>query len=101
MHINTVIAFKTRVYLAMQRYADVITEAQKIIPQTSAPFSATSGVTHSLAASVTTVFAPPYTSRESIFSLAFSTNDVPGIQNSLGHYFHLPPVTNPHKPIRH
>ncbi len=89
-HRNSAIAFKTRVYLTMQRYADVITEAEKIAPQTEAPFSATTGVQHALVPSILTVFAPPYSSAESIFSLPMSTNDVPGVQNGLGHYFNRP-----------
>ncbi|MCU0445034.1 MAG: RagB/SusD family nutrient uptake outer membrane protein [Microscillaceae bacterium] len=93
-HRNAAIAFKTRVYLTMQRYADVITEAQKIVGQTSAPFSATSGVAHSLAPIITNVFLPPYTNAESIFSLPMNINDVPGVQNSLGHYFMIPGIGN-------
>ncbi len=89
-HRNSAIAFKTRVYLAMQRYDKVIEEAQKIVPQTAGPFKATSGVPHELAPNILTVFAPPYTSTESIFSLPMSTNDVPGVQNGLGHYFNRP-----------
>ena len=78
----------------MQRYADVVTEAQKIVPQTAAPFSATSGVLHALAPNILTVFAPPYTSLESIFSLPMTTNDVPGVQNGLGFYFNRPGAGN-------
>jgi hypothetical protein len=89
-HRNSAIAFKTRVYLAMQRYDDVIREAVKLAPQAAAPFSATSGVPHALVPSILTVFAPPYTSVESIFSLPMNSNDVPGVQNGLGHYFNRP-----------
>ncbi len=89
-HRNSAIAFKTRVYLAMQRYDKVVEEARKIVPQTTGPFKATSGVPHELAPNVTAVFAAPYTSSESIFSLPMTTNDVPGVQNGLGHYFNRP-----------
>ncbi len=89
-HRNSAIAFKTRVYLAMQRYDKVVEEARKIVPQTAGPFKATSGVLHELTPNVATVFAAPYTSSESIFSLPMTTNDVPGVQNGLGHYFNRP-----------
>ncbi|MBD0256345.1 MAG: RagB/SusD family nutrient uptake outer membrane protein [Cytophagales bacterium] len=89
-HRNSAIAFKTRVYLAMQRYDKVVEEARKIVAQTTGPFKATSGVLHELAPNVATVFAAPYTSTESIFSLPMTTNDVPGVQNGLGHYFNRP-----------
>jgi hypothetical protein len=91
-HRNTAIALKTRVYLTMQRYEQVIQEAQKIVAQTASPFSSTTGVTHTLEPRITTVFASPYTSNESIFSLPMSTDDFPGVQNSLGHYFNRPGV---------
>jgi hypothetical protein len=89
-HRNSAIAFKTRVYLAMQQYAKVVEEARKIVPQTSGPFRATTGVAHELVPNIQTVFAAPYTSAESIFSLPMTTNDVPGVQNGLGHYFNRP-----------
>lgn len=89
-HKNTAIAFKTRVLLTMQRYPDVVTEASKIASQTVAPFSATSGVSHALASSIRTVFTKSYTGSEAILSLPFNTNDVPGVQNSLNHYFTQP-----------
>ncbi|MBE7172510.1 MAG: RagB/SusD family nutrient uptake outer membrane protein [Williamsia sp.] len=87
-HRNTAIALKTRVYLSMQKYGDVITEANKIVPA-AAPFTATTGVRDSLQADITTVFKTPYTSTESIFSLPFTTNtgDVPGTQNGLQIYY--------------
>ena len=93
-HRNAAIAFKTRVLLTMQRYADVVTEARKIVPQTAAPFSSTSGVTHNIEANVRTVFptgtGTSYTGPEAIFSLPFNSNNVPGVQNSLAHYFARP-----------
>lgn len=87
-HRNTAIAFKTRVFLSMQRYADVITEANKIVSAT-APFTATTGVPHSLQANIANVFTS-YTTTESIFSMpaTVTAGDFPGTQNQLGFYFY-------------
>lgn len=84
-HRNTAIALKTRVYLSMQKYAEVITEANKIVSAT-APFTSTSGVTHALQADITNVFKT-YTTTESIFSMPFNANEVPGTQNQLAYYY--------------
>ena len=54
-HRNTAIALKTRVYLSMQKYAEVITEANKIVTA-AAPFTATTGVAHALQANVNTIY---------------------------------------------
>jgi hypothetical protein len=88
-HRNTAIAFKTRVYLSMQNYGKVISEANKIVPA-AGPFTATSGVPHALQADYTNVFKTPYTTSESIFSVPFSssTGDIPGTQNGLQAYFY-------------
>jgi len=88
-HRNTAIALKTRVYLAKQDYAKVITEANKIVGQNTAPFSATSGVAHALQASIVNVFRTPYTTTESIFSMPMTSTagDNPGTQNQLGFYW--------------
>jgi starch-binding outer membrane protein, SusD/RagB family len=88
-HRNTAIALKTRVLLSMQRYADVITNANKIVT-VAPPFTATTGVAHALQANIATVFAAPYTTTESIFSVPMSTatGDAPGTQNQLGFYFY-------------
>ncbi len=87
-HKNTAIALKTRVYLSMQNYAKVITEANKIVPAT-APFTASSGVANALQSDITTVFKAPYTTTESVFSMPFtsSTGDIPGTQNGLQGYY--------------
>jgi len=85
-HRNTAIALKTRVYMSMRRYTDVITEANKIVSAT-APFTATSGVAHALQADVTNVFKAPYTTTESILSMPFASNETPGGQNQLGYYY--------------
>ena len=90
-HKNTAIALKTRVYLNMQQYDKVITEANKIVSST-APFTAATGVTHALQADIKKVFATPYTTTESIFSLPMTatSGDNPGTQNSLASYFSTP-----------
>ena len=89
-HRNTAIALKTRVYLTMQNYALVITEANKIVTLTP-PFTATTGVAHALQPSILNIFgaAPIYNTTESIFSLPMTVTagDFPGTQNQLGFYF--------------
>jgi starch-binding outer membrane protein, SusD/RagB family len=87
-HRNTAIAFKTRVYLTMQNYASVITEANKIVSAT-APFTAATGVPNALQTDITNVFKSPYTTTESILSMPMSSTsgDNPGTQNQLGYYF--------------
>ncbi|KAB7731270.1 RagB/SusD family nutrient uptake outer membrane protein [Rudanella paleaurantiibacter] len=84
-HKNTAIALKTRVYLAMGQWANVVTEANKIV-STAAPYRASTGVAHQLQADVRTVFSN-YTTTESIFSMPFSSNDLPGTQNGLHSYY--------------
>ncbi|WP_460584239.1 RagB/SusD family nutrient uptake outer membrane protein [Hymenobacter arcticus] len=85
-HRNTAIALKTRVYLSMGRYADVITEANKIVPAT-APFAAPTGVANALNASVAAVFATPQETTESIMAFPFTAQDAPGTQNQLAYYY--------------
>ena len=85
-HRNTAIALKTRVYLSMGRYADVIIEANKLVPAT-APFMAASGVPNALNASVANVFAKPQETTESILSFPFTAQDPPGTQNQLAAYY--------------
>jgi len=89
-HRNTAIALKTRVLLAMGRYADVITEGNKLVPA-AAPYKAPSGVAHELQADVKKVFSTPYTTTESIFSMPFTSSDLPGTQNGLGSYYNPGP----------
>ena len=86
-HRNTAIALKTRVYLSMQNYASVITEANKIV-STAAPFKAATGVADSLQPNIATVFTV-FNTTESIFSLPMTSaaGDNPGTQNQLGFYF--------------
>jgi hypothetical protein len=94
-HRNTAIALKTRVYLSMGDYANVITEGTKLAPQATAPFSATSGVLHALQPNIATVFTT-YNTTESIMSFPMSAaaGDNPGVQNPLAFYF-LRNATNP------
>ena len=87
IHRNTIIAFKTRVLLHMNNFAQVQTEANKIVSQ-AAPFSAPSGVSNALATSFAAVFASPYTTVESIFSMPFTATNLAGTQNTLAHYHH-------------
>jgi len=89
-HRNTAIAAKTKIYLSMGRYQDVITEANKIVSMTE-PFVAPTGVKHALLPDVTSVFKAPYTSVESILSMPFSNTDRPG--TSLGNAY-LPDGAN-------
>lgn len=90
-HRNAAIALKTRVYLNMGQYANVITEANKIV-SAGAPFAASSGVLHALQPVIANVFATPYTTTESIFSMPFTENDLPGGQNGLGSYYNPGPA---------
>lgn len=93
IHRNTIIALKTRVLLHMSNWSGVITEAQKIV-SASAPFRATTGVHFELQASIADVFASPYTTTESIFSMPFTSTDQPGTQNGLGAYYNPNPTGN-------
>ncbi len=85
-HKNTAIALKTRVYLSMGDYASVISEGNKIV-SASAPYASTSGVNMSLASNIASVFEPPYTGDESIFSMPMAANSAPGTQNALQYYY--------------
>lgn len=93
-HRNAAIAFKTRVYLNMGRYAEVITEANKIVPAT-APFQSSTGRTHSLEAGFQSIFRSPYTSPESIFSFPMTNTSGPGTQNGIALYHNTEYELNP------
>lgn len=90
---NTVIALKTRVFLHMNNWAAVRTEANKIVSAT-APFTSPIGVRHGLAGTFVSIFRPPYTTAESMFSMPFTSAELPGTQNSLSHYFAGSPIGN-------
>lgn len=85
-HRNTAIALKTRVLLAMGRYSQVITEANKIVPA-AAPYAAPTGVANALNPSVAAVFTFPQETAESILSFPFTAQNTPGTQNQLAYYF--------------
>jgi starch-binding outer membrane protein, SusD/RagB family len=87
IHKNTVIAYKTRVYLHMQNWASVVSESAKIVSGT-APFSAPTGVPNALVATYAAIWASPFTSKESVFSMPMTSTDNPGSQNSLPYYYH-------------
>lgn len=88
---NSVIAFKTRVYLHMNNWAQVKTEAAKIVTA-SASFTTPSGQANGRSLALNSTFAgiwaSPYTSKESIFSMPFTATNLAGTQNSLAHYNH-------------
>lgn len=86
---SAAIALKTRVYQSMGQYANVITEANKIV-SASAPYTSPLGG-HTLSASVADVFKTPYTHVERIFSFPFTDLDLPGVQNGLGSYYNPGP----------
>jgi len=87
VHKNTIIAYKTRVYLNMNDFAKVQTEAAKMV-SASAPFTSPTGVANALSATFAGIWATPYTTKESIFSMPFTSTDLPGTQNALAHYHH-------------
>ncbi|MBX2964379.1 MAG: RagB/SusD family nutrient uptake outer membrane protein [Cyclobacteriaceae bacterium] len=78
------VAFKTRVYLHMGRWTDVITEANKLVPQATAPFSAPYGG-YSLPANPFAAFtsAGSKNNSESIFSIEHSAEDNAGVNGGL------------------
>ena len=92
-HRNAAIAMKTRVYMHMNRFADVITEANKIV-SAAAPFQATSGVTHRLNPAFVTAFRT-YNTVESIFSFPMTNLNPPGTQNGLALYHNAEFALNP------
>ena len=88
-HRNTAIALKTRVYLSMQDYPNVIVEANKIVTAgTTPPFTAATGVAHALQPNIATVYST-FNTTESIlsFPMTAAAGDNPGTQNQLGFYF--------------
>jgi starch-binding outer membrane protein, SusD/RagB family len=87
IHRNTIIALKTRVYLHMNNWSAVKTEAAKIVSAT-APFVSGSGAPFGLSSTFAGIWATPYTSAESIFSMPFTSTNLAGTQNSLAHYNH-------------
>lgn len=84
-HRNAAIALKTRVYLQMGDFTNVIAEGNKLVPLTP-PYTASSGIAHTLNANFTNVFRTPYQALESIFSLPMNNTNTPGTQNGLSLY---------------
>lgn len=81
----TAIALKTRVYLTMGQYQNVITEGNKIVSATP-PFTSPVGVPYQLQPNITTVFTN-YMTNEAILSFPMTANSAPGTQNQLGFYY--------------
>jgi hypothetical protein len=91
-HKNTAIALKTRVYLSMGKYNEVITEAQKIVSSV-VPYQTMSGVPLKLEPNVATPFTK-FTTPESVFSMPMTDGDNPGTQNQLAYYYNKTPIGN-------
>lgn len=84
---NTATALLTRVYLSMGQYANVVTEANKIVGSTTAPFTAKTGVPYALQPTIATIYKT-YTTTESILSMPFvNSTETPGSQSALAAYF--------------
>ncbi len=83
-HKNAAIAFKTRVYLHMNKFDDVVREADKLVPL-SPPYQAPTGVRNRLEPAILPVFRT-YTTLESIFSFPMNNTNAPGTQNGLSLY---------------
>ena len=87
-HKSTAIALKTRVYLNKGDFQNVITEAKKIVPQTDAPFSATTGVKHALQSDVTTLFGSNFLTTESILSMPSTASDSYSGQSAIAYVYY-------------
>lgn len=82
-HKASAIALKTSVYLVQGNYAEVVAEAQKIVPA-AAPYQYSSGaLTHKLESNVAVVFGGSYTGPESVFTLPENNVTGPDVQSSL------------------
>lgn len=86
-HRNTAIALKTRVFLAMRDYTNVIASGNQLVTQ-SAPFTAIAGVPHQLNPNVAELYTA-YNTLENILSWPYSSTNAPGTQNQLGFYYNL------------
>lgn len=84
---NTAIALKTRVYLTKGDFDNVVIEAQKIAPQTTAPFFATSGVANALQPDILTIFGSNYVTTESVLSMPFTPSDSYNGQYAIGYIY--------------
>ena len=79
----------------MAQYDKVILEANKII-SAATPFKAPTGVANQLSPLISTVFAAPYTTTESVFSFAFTTLDAP---TTAGIFYNPSPNGSGHNPL--
>jgi starch-binding outer membrane protein, SusD/RagB family len=99
MHKNTVNALLSRVYLHMNNYPAALAAGNKIV-SAGAPFNNTAGgVNYRLTATFPAIFAAPYTSSESMFSIPMTAAELPGTQNQLGYYFSRSTTGNNEYPI--
>lgn len=80
---SAAVALKTRVYLSMGKYSEVVAEAKKIVTTDNVNPNA---MPHKLEANVATPFTT-YTTSESVFSMPMTDGDGPGTQNQLGYYY--------------
>ena len=87
-HKSTAIALKTRVYLNKGDFQNVITEAKKIVPQTEAPFSTTTGVKHALQSDITTLFGSNFLTIESILSMPSTASDSYSGQSAIAYVYY-------------
>jgi len=87
IHKNTIIAYKTRVYLHMNDFAKVQAEAAKIV-SAAAPYTASSGVAFALTPVFADIWKAPYYTKEYVFSMPFTSKTLAVTQNSLAHYNH-------------
>lgn len=89
------IAMKTRVYLHMGRWNDVVTEGNKIAPQASAPFSSPFGG-YNLPSNPYSAFtaAGSKNNTESIFSIEHTAEDNAGVNGGLASMYttNQPPI---------
>jgi len=83
---SAAIALKTRVYLAMGDYQNVIVEGNKIV-SAGAPFRSPEGL--GLVGNIQSAFTTPYAAEnnENILSMPFADTNAPGTQNQLGYYY--------------
>ncbi len=87
-HKNTAIALKTRVYLNKGDFEKVIEESKKIVPETTPPFSATTGVNHALQSDITTLFGSNFTTTESILSMPATASDSYSGQSAIAYVYY-------------
>jgi hypothetical protein len=79
---GSVIALKTRVYLHKRDWDNVINEAKKLVPDTTAPFESAVGG-YKLETSPATPFLSFASNAESIFSVENSADDEPSVNGAL------------------